>query len=141
MIKFLKWGSNHSWGGRLLDCVRVEVALDMSQIIKKSHQPPPRGKISSLRPYIDFLSRNPVQEILLCTTHHVAVTGPAALLLLLPKVAHDVVQVLAHQVASSKFPDQLLHVRQTTQSSVRALVECEILFLWTQDGPGKDCHY
>ena len=109
------------------------------------------GKISSLRPYIDFLSRNPVQGILLCTTHHVAVTGPAALLLLLPKVAHDVVQVLAHevpaskvlahQVASSEFPDQLLHVRQTTQSSVRALVECEILFLWTQDGPGKDCHY
>ena len=56
--------------------------------------------------------------------------GPAALLLLLPEVAHDVVQVLAHQVAPSKvfahqvptsqLPNQLLHIRQPTQSSVRS---------------------
>ena len=80
--------------------------------------------------------------------------GPAPLLLLLPEVAHDVVQVLADQVASSKvfahqvptseLPNQLLHIRQPTQSSVRSLGKCEILFLkilWNQDGPGKDCHY
>ena len=65
--------------------------------------------------------------------------GPAPLLLLLPEVAHDVVDVLAHQVptskvlahqiSSSQLPNQLLHIRQPTQSSVRSLGECEILFL------------
>ena len=65
--------------------------------------------------------------------------GPASLLLLLPEVAHDVVQVLAHQVAPSKvfahqvppsqLPNQLLHIRQPAQSSVRSLGKCEILFL------------
>ena len=57
--------------------------------------------------------------------------GPAPLLLLLPEVAHDVVDVLAHQVPTSKvlahqipssqLPNQLLHIREATQSSVRCL--------------------
>ena len=70
--------------------------------------------------------------------------GPAPLLLLLPEVAHDVVQVLADQVASSKvfahqlptseLPNQLLHIRQPAQSSVRSLGNVKYYFSKLEPG-------
>ena len=178
LIKFLRWRSNHCRGGWIVpewrrwynthvrhkepDCTKGGCTGDMT------HHQNPTGVPYHVQFFLVGLTTTPtligdltfleyfvknIQDCLwLMSTHHIPVTWSAALLLLFPQVADDVVEVLANQVAtkldvvhvvqlpSSQLPHQLLHVRQPAQSPVRSLGIVELLKIWG-GFPGKDCHY
>ena len=175
LIKFLRWRSNHCRGGWIVpewrrwynthvrhkepDCTKGGW-YDTSS--KPHRRPLPRAirfdrfdndsiLIGDLT-FLVYCAKNIQDWLWLMSTHHIPVTWSAALLLLFPQVADDVVQVLADQVAtklnvvhvvqlpSSQLPHQLLHVRQPTQSPVRSLGIVKLLKIGG-GFPGKDCHY